>query len=428
MIGNRFFNEYKSRFSCYISNNAYNPWLLSAIIIGIIIRLSFLFEPFRSDEASTFFAYIEPTNPLRAFLFHPNNHFLHNISSKVIYTLFGFSLSSFRLIAFSAGILSIPISFVISKKLGQDGRFAAIAIATYPMLIHYSVNARGYSLLVLFFLLSIESSIEFLKNFSKKEGIYLAIFIALGCFTIPTMLFAASGLFFYLFTNIIFKEKKKRSERLKKLLSVIIITFFATLFFYLPVIFLPGNFSNFINDETLKTLPMQEMFLGLIPHIYQSFSFLTSYINSNILISYLLLIILGYLNYISKKNQIGFLLLPSLFLGALLIFFVKSSIPWFRIWIYFIPIFIIIGDNGFSFLINFFSINWKKFISLILFTSLFISINTFQSPHPFAVFDRGFPDSPFALEIIESFRKKENGETTGYRFEFRKRIFALKNK
>ena len=130
MIGNHFFNEYKSRIRFYISNHAYNPWLLSAIIIGIIIRLSFLFEPFRSDEVSTFFSFIESSNPLRAFLFHPNNHFLHNIASKVIFNLFGFSFSSLRLISFLAGILSIPISFIISKKIGQDGRFVAIAIAT----------------------------------------------------------------------------------------------------------------------------------------------------------------------------------------------------------------------------------------------------------------------------------------------------------
>ncbi len=410
MIGNNFLNNYKSRFSFYISNYLINPWLLASIIIGIIIRLSFLFEPFRSDEVSTFFAFIESSNPLRAFLFHPNNHFLHNILSKIIYVLFGFSFSSLRLVSFVSGILSIPICFFISKKIDQDGRFAAITMATYPMLIHYSVNARGYSLLVLFFLLSLESTIEFLKSFSKKEGLYLAIFIALGAFTIPTMLFAASGLFLYILINIFFtfKENNKRLNVIKKVFQVILITFFVTLIFYLPIIFLPGNFSNFINDETLKPLTAPEIFLNLIPHVSQAFGFLTNYINLNILISYVLLIILGYLNYIAKKNQVGFLLLPSLLVGALIIIFLKFSIPWFRIWIYFIPIFLIIGDNGFTFLINFLSKNWKKFITLILFTCLLISIKPFHSPQPFGVFERGFPDSPLALEIIESFRKKEN--------------------
>ena len=109
MIGNNFLNNYKSRFSFYISNYLINPWLLASIIIGIIIRLSFLFEPFRSDEVSTFFAFIESSNPLRAFLFHPNNHFLHNILSKIIYVLFGFSFSSLRLASFVSGILSIGI-------------------------------------------------------------------------------------------------------------------------------------------------------------------------------------------------------------------------------------------------------------------------------------------------------------------------------
>ena len=117
IIRNNFFNDYKSRFSCYISNYAYNPWLLSSIIIGIIIRLSFIFEPFRSDEVSTFFAYIESSNPLRSFLFNPNNHFLHNIATRIIYVLFGFSFSSLRLISFLAGILSIPIS-ALSVRLG----------------------------------------------------------------------------------------------------------------------------------------------------------------------------------------------------------------------------------------------------------------------------------------------------------------------
>ena len=108
MINFKFLEKIKIRYTNYIVKSAKNPWLLLTIFLGFLIRLSLLSDPIRSDEASTFFGYIEPFNPFRIFLFDPNNHFLYTILTKMLYCIFGFSLSTLRIVAFFSGILFDP--------------------------------------------------------------------------------------------------------------------------------------------------------------------------------------------------------------------------------------------------------------------------------------------------------------------------------
>ena len=104
-----------------------DKWLVIALIIGLIIRIAYISGPIKSDEASTFLGYVESPNILRLFLYNQtNNHIFHNIITKILYAIFGFSLPIFRLVAFSSGVLSIPTIYYICKELKQDGRFAAI--------------------------------------------------------------------------------------------------------------------------------------------------------------------------------------------------------------------------------------------------------------------------------------------------------------
>ena len=44
-----------------------DKWLIIAIIIGVIIRMTYIAGPVKSDEASTFLGYIESPNILRLF-------------------------------------------------------------------------------------------------------------------------------------------------------------------------------------------------------------------------------------------------------------------------------------------------------------------------------------------------------------------------
>ena len=69
-----------------------DKWLLIAIFIGIIIRIIYISEPVKYDEASSFLGYIESPNILRLFWYNTtNNHVFYNIITT-FYIIFGFSL------------------------------------------------------------------------------------------------------------------------------------------------------------------------------------------------------------------------------------------------------------------------------------------------------------------------------------------------
>ena len=104
-----------------------------------------------------------------------------------------------RLVAFTSGVLSIPIIYYICKEFNQDGRFAAISLASFPLYIEYSTNARGYTLqtfILLLILLIIKKNYNLLNNHKSN---LIGLLIALANLTIPTFIFVIPGIFIWLF-------------------------------------------------------------------------------------------------------------------------------------------------------------------------------------------------------------------------------------
>ena len=392
-----------------------DKWLILALIIGLIIRMTYIAGPVKSDEASTFLGYIESPNILRLFWYNTtNNHIFYNILTKILYTIFGFSLPIFRLVALSSGVLSIPIIYYICKELKQDGRFAAITLATFPLYIEYSTNARGYTLQTLIFLLTLLFIIKNYSLLNKNKNNLIALFIALATLTIPTFIFVIPGIFIWLFF-INYKVSKSfgsNLEFLKKFGNLFLKSFLLSILFFLPIIILPGNLSNFGNLDNLKSIGLID-FLNLnVPYIFSNIKYYFSNNNNLLIPLYYIFFIMGYFTYFKNKNKIGFCLLPSILLGIALVLYTKLSFPEHRTWLFLPSIFIIIADNGFSILISKLRINLKIFVLLLLFASLTVPLRSYTSyNHPFHIEgDKGFPESSMVMKMIDKFRKDNNFE------------------
>ncbi len=392
-----------------------DKWLIIALIIGLVIRMSYISGPVKSDEASTFLGYIESPNFLRLFLYdQTNNHIFHNILTKILYTIFGYSLPVFRLVAFSSGVLSIPIIYYICKELKQDGRFAAISLATFPLYIEYSVNARGYTLQTFILLLIL---LIVIKNYNLTDGNknnLIALFIALATLTIPTFIFVIPGIFIWLF-SINYKNSESlgfKSEFLRKFGDLFLKSFLFSILFYLPVLLLPGNLNNFRNLDNLTTIGLIDFFNLTIPYILSNIKYYFIN-NNNILIPfYFIIFIMGCFLYFKNKNKIGLFLLPSVLFGIVLVFYTKLSFPGPRTWLFLPSIFIIVSDNGFSILISKLKIKAKFFVLLLLFSSLTIPLRSYTSiNHAFNVeVDNGFSESYVVMKMLENFRRDNNVE------------------
>ena len=110
----------------------------------------------RYDESVTFVHYA--SRPWYIALTNytaPNNHVFHSLLVHASTWIFGGAPWAIRLPALIAGILLVPASYVAARALVREARgaLAASLVAGSSMLVEYSTNARGYTILALVFVL-----------------------------------------------------------------------------------------------------------------------------------------------------------------------------------------------------------------------------------------------------------------------------------
>ena len=165
-------------------------------LAGAALAAQNLELPFRFDEANTalnyagrdFFVILDKYNS-------PNNHVLHTLLATAAYDLGGLSAVALRMPAFLAACLVLPATwlFVRSEHGWPAAAFATVFAATSPLFIEYATNARGYSLMLLLFVLLLLCGRALVRMPANRVvwALY-AVFIALGFLTIPVMAFPAA--------------------------------------------------------------------------------------------------------------------------------------------------------------------------------------------------------------------------------------------
>jgi hypothetical protein len=223
------------------------------LTVGIIVRIFFLWQPIRGDEAGTFLYYAsKPFYIGISSYYTPNNHIFHTLLVHASTQFFGNSVWSIRLPALIAGILLIPISYLFFSYI-SDKHIAIIAsafISSSSYLIEYSTSARGYTIITLDYLILLAIGYYLVKNTSANTCIWLLfrMVAALGLFTIPIMLIPliAVLLWMILFTHLFNSNVKYIFYKI--LLNDLLIIIILTLFLYLPSILVSGTDSIFANS------------------------------------------------------------------------------------------------------------------------------------------------------------------------------------
>lgn len=169
-------------------------WVVLAAVLagGAAARLLLLGQPIRYDEAVTFLEYASHSLPIALAKYDlPNNHVLHSVLVRISTALFGDGEWAIRLPAFLAGSLVLPATYLVARRL--FGRWPALlataGVAASPVLVLFSTNARGYSLLLLFFLILAALGAHLLRDRSPGGWLLFVVVGALGLHTIPVMLY-----------------------------------------------------------------------------------------------------------------------------------------------------------------------------------------------------------------------------------------------
>lgn len=122
----------------------------------------------------------------------PNNHVLNTLLMQLCARLGGFSITMLRMPAFLSGVLMIPAAacagFAMSGKR-MAALLAAIFVAGSSILVEYSVNARGYSMVCLASLVLLALSVRLVEK-PERWWLWVAWAVAaiLGLYAVPTML------------------------------------------------------------------------------------------------------------------------------------------------------------------------------------------------------------------------------------------------
>jgi 4-amino-4-deoxy-L-arabinose transferase-like glycosyltransferase len=216
-------------------SNEHRLVLTTIFSIAIALRVMYIAQPMRYDEAVTYMYFVRlPWSDALSTYTYPNNHIFHTALAKAAVTAFGNHPWAIRIPAFLAGILVLPAAYVVVRELygARAALLASALLSTSAVLIMFSTNARGYMLMVLGFLLLVLVSIHLLRGGPRMLWTQFAVIAALGLWTIPSMLYPFAAVCLWLALS--FLVDGKRAE-LRQLWIAIAVTAGLTALLYWPV-------------------------------------------------------------------------------------------------------------------------------------------------------------------------------------------------
>jgi len=224
-------NPVKSLYSERISLSVYLILFTGA---WIYIWLRGYFIPFQSDEAATFFMYVQPGQFFPPYsTIDANNHILNSVLTWISFQAFGSSPLALRL----PNILAAPVYFffilrlsgLFNWKIAKWG-FIMFSTGTHFLLEFYSYS-RGYGLSIAFIAGALYELIIFSKEIRIKQLIMAILCTFLATAANLNLIFISLSV--YLFLSLILLRTESLSKKTKSalFLTIIIIGGLSSIYF-----------------------------------------------------------------------------------------------------------------------------------------------------------------------------------------------------
>lgn len=322
--------------------------LLGLTLVGILLRGLFVSQSIRTDEAVTYLHYASRSLPLALSNYSaPNNHLLHTLFAWVSVHVLGNSEIALRLPALLMGVLLIVVTYGLGCVLANRrvGLLAAGLVAVSSVLIEYSVNARGYTLQCVLFGLSIIVASKTRHSLSPTRWGLLALVLALGFYTVPTMLYPFGGLMLWLLAEVLIDREAETRPSYRKLIQAWflcgLLTVGLTLLLYAPVLLVSG-ISAVIGNQYVQPFTF-DVFLQQLPIAAQKlWSHWHTSIPWPIAILFGLAVLLGLVR--GQKHRVP-LLLPCV-IWSLITLCLQRVVPFERSWLPFLPLYFATAAAG----------------------------------------------------------------------------------
>jgi hypothetical protein len=318
--------------------------------IGFALRLMDLNKSIAYDEAYTFIHFASRSfKHILADYSAPNNHIFHTILVGIAYRMFGGEAWVLRLPAFIAGVLMVPAMYVTARRFfsASQALGAAAIIAVLPVFINYSVNGRGYTLLILFSLLLANFGGFLVSQPGKTALIAFGITTVLGFYTIPIFLYPWAGVVLWIVATYFFSREpwQDRSRKLTVFLGVSVLAGLATLILYSPVILFGSGLASLISNEIVEPLNWSTFLANLDPRMIKTWNKWMIGIPpqiENILLGGFLLSLFCYRRVSNLKLPLQIFLA----LAVLILLLLQRVTPLPRIWLYLEAFYLMFAAGG----------------------------------------------------------------------------------
>ncbi len=237
-----FFSEIKNSFLYFFTkeDKLHLASFLIIFILSIFLRIYYLNTTLRFDEAFSFTFFNSPLKTLLTNYTHSNNHVLYSILSHISSLIIQNDLIAYRLPSLLAGILFVPTSYYAARIL-FDKNIALLSmglIAVHPSFIEFSTNARGYMILVLFFMLIFSLSKFLIKEQNKFAWFLFSLLVALSFYTILSAIYPLLFFSVWLLLSILILDTslKQRINYILNFLIFLVLGGILTYLIYSPII------------------------------------------------------------------------------------------------------------------------------------------------------------------------------------------------
>ncbi|MGB8984233.1 MAG: glycosyltransferase family 39 protein [Anaerolineales bacterium] len=329
--------------------------ILGAItLIGFALRMLDIHKSIAYDEAYTFIHFASrPFRHILADYSAPNNHIFHTILVGIAYRLLGGQAWVLRLPAFTAGVLMIPAMYLTARRFFSAAQALAAAglVAVIPVFIDYSVNGRGYTMLMLFALLLANFAGILVARPSRPALVAYTITSALGFYTIPIFLYPWAGISLWVFVTYLF-AREARSEKVRRLgvfLGTCMLAGLLTMILYLPVIIFGSGLASIIGNEIVQPMSWPAFLENLDPRMTNTWA--KWMIGIGPVVEYLFLggFLLSLIFYRKVSNQkLPLQLFLALAVAILLV--LQRVTPTPRIWLYLEAFYLMFAAAGLTWL------------------------------------------------------------------------------
>ena len=216
-------------------------WLITAL--AAIGRLAHLWQPMRYDESITWAYFVGRSwsTVVSSYQF-PNNHVFFSLLAKATSGLAPFQPWALRLPAFVAGVAIVPLTWAVGRRFASPtvGLIAAALAAGSASLVLYSVNARGYSLVVALFLALLLLADRLRTSTRFVDWAMLSALGAIGLYTIPVMLYPLGIVATWLLLATARAPAVERSRQVGRVLASCAVAGAIAAVLYLPIIRVAG--------------------------------------------------------------------------------------------------------------------------------------------------------------------------------------------